>query len=169
MTAPPEENDAEFLASITNPPKPKMPRAIKAKKSKPKGESEDAIHMRIKRGLTDLGMAPGQTSRHGVFWCSHEIRNSGRMITTRDGKTINLEGMRRKARGVVAGIPDLQFIYQGRSYWIELKNATGARSYAQQGRHIELENAGCLVAVCRSLHEVLAQLAAWGVPTGVRF
>jgi hypothetical protein len=66
------------------------------------------------------------------------------------------EGMRFKAIGVVAGIPDL-FI-PARLLWLEVKTATGRLSPAQVNVHSILTAIGHRVAVVRTLEEALKEL-----------
>jgi hypothetical protein len=81
--------------------------------------------------------------------------------------------------GVKRGIPDLIFVFDGRLFLIELKLAKGRLSttkivstrrgsprvlVGQVERFAELEAAGAMVAIARSVEDVLAQLEAWGVP-----
>lgn len=75
-----------------------------------------------------------------------------------------------KRFGMVKGWPDLEIVAQGRVYFIELKapgriengctKGKGYLSPEQRECHDRLRNAGCAVAVCRSLEEV--QEALWG-------
>ncbi len=91
----------------------------------------------------------------GTAWC--HIPNGGTRSLT--------EGRIFKASGVKAGEPDIEIIWQGRIYKIELKTGKVALSEAQRYRHSALIAAGCPVAVCRSLDAVRAQVFAWGIPT----
>ena len=67
------------------------------------------------------------------------------------------EGMRFKAIGVVAGIPDL-FI-PARLLWLEVKTPTGRLSPAQVRIHSLLTAIGHRVAVVRSVDEALKELS----------
>jgi hypothetical protein len=73
-------------------------------------------------------------------------------------------GRRRKDRGIKPGWPDVQFIYQGRFYGIELKIGDGKQSDYQAQRQAEIERAGGVYVICRSVEEVERQLRAWGFP-----
>lgn len=72
-----------------------------------------------------------------------------------------------KAMGVLAGFPDLLILFNSRAFCIELKIAgTGLRA-DQEIVHALLMATNVPVAVCRSLDEVLAQLAVWNIPTRI--
>ena len=49
-----------------------------------------------------------------------------------EGKRTAITGNRLKAIGLVKGVPDLEFHYCGRSYFIEMKTATGKQSKDQK-------------------------------------
>lgn len=115
---------------------------------------EDDFHVSLADLLTYGIAPPGVLSREGVVWTSHENRQSGVR-----------EGARRKKRGVVAGVPDVQFVFGGRSYWVELKVPGGYPSQVQRALHDALRAAGCEVAVARNLAQVVSALHGWGVPT----
>lgn len=69
-----------------------------------------------------------------------------------------------KSSGFSAGWPDLEIIWQGRVYFLELKSEKGRVSPAQAECHAGLIAAGASVAIIRSLEEAVSQLRAWGVP-----
>ena len=71
-----------------------------------------------------------------------------------------------KAMGVIAGVPDVIAICQGRCYALELK-APGCRATDRQLATIAaLEAAGAFTAVCEGLDRALACLEAWGLLRG---
>ncbi|MBS1029227.1 VRR-NUC domain-containing protein [Gluconobacter albidus] len=75
------------------------------------------------------------------------------------------EGARRKRRGCLAGWPDIQIIWNSRTYLIELKApGGGSLSSVQKDMHERIERAGGSVAVCRSVDGVLNYLSACGLP-----
>lgn len=78
-----------------------------------------------------------------------------------------LRGKFLKATGLRAGWPDIQIIYRGRFYGIELKGLKGTLSHEQRVCHKAIENAGGAVVVCRSMQDVLAALETWGIPTRI--
>ena len=81
-----------------------------------------------------------------------------------DQKMDAVAGKRRKDRGIKPGWADTQYIYQGRFYAIELKIGNGPQSDNQKLRQAEIEAAGGVYTICRSVEEVERQLRAWGFP-----
>ncbi|MCG4273917.1 VRR-NUC domain-containing protein [Acetobacter senegalensis] len=75
-----------------------------------------------------------------------------------------IEGRRRKERGCLPGWPDMGIVWNSRTYYIELKTATGRLNPAQKACHARLRAAGAPVAVCRSLEDVLYFLETHDVP-----
>ena len=73
-------------------------------------------------------------------------------------------GARRKARGLRAGWPDVQVIYEGRLFGVELKIGEGRQSPAQQFMQAEIERAGGKYAICRSVEDVERALMVWRIP-----
>jgi len=75
-----------------------------------------------------------------------------------------IEGAKRKAMGVRAGVSDIMFIMKnGMTAAIELKAGKGRVSDSQQGFLEMLAKRGCRNAVCRSGEEVEATLRSWGL------
>src|SRR5262249_29541325 len=68
-----------------------------------------------------------------------------------------------KSLGVVAGMPDLAVIQNGRSFFLELKSARGRLSENQKACHERLRDAGCVVGVAGSVDQALDLLQTWGV------
>ena len=81
--------------------------------------------------------------------------------------------------GLKRGWPDIQLLYDGRLYGIEVKRQGGVLSKTRTVRtkrgglrevtgqveqFAKLERAGMRIAICHSVDEMLAQLAAWGLP-----
>lgn len=87
-----------------------------------------------------------------AVFISHENRQNGIR-----------EGARRKRRGCLAGWPDIQIIWNSRTYLIELKAPGGSLSSVQRDMHERIERAGVPVAVCRSVDGVLNYLSACGL------
>lgn len=73
-------------------------------------------------------------------------------------------GQRLKAMGTMAGWPDLQVLYAGQAFFIELKTEDGRLSDVQLATHRQIVGAGCAVEVARTIEDVEAALRAWGIP-----
>lgn len=112
--------------------------------------SEDVIHEAVAR-LLRVVLPPS------VWWSTIEHRNAKSVA----------EGGKRKKRGVKAGVPDILLCWRGVLHCIELKNRAGSLSPAQIDQRHEILNAGGRWALCRSVDDVTAQLARWGIPTRV--
>ncbi len=114
---------------------------------KRRGTPEDDLQRMIWRALQRV-LHP-----EVVAWSS-EHRNNG-----------TWEGMRRRARGCIRGVPDMVFHWpHGQICYIELKVKGGYPSEDQKALRQRLERAGVPVSVCRSLDEVLSFLRHCGVP-----
>jgi len=71
-----------------------------------------------------------------------------------------------KSLGVIAGVPDVIVIHDGRCYGLELK-ADGGRVTAVQAQcHEAMRAAGAVVGVACGIDAALAQLVAWGLLRG---
>jgi hypothetical protein len=81
--------------------------------------------------------------------------------------------------GLKRGMPDIFLFYEGLIFGIELKRRGGRLSKTRVGRtrsgaprvyegqedvFPRLREAGMAIAVCRSVEEMLAQVARWGIP-----
>jgi hypothetical protein len=71
-----------------------------------------------------------------------------------------------KGLGVVAGVPDIILVRDGRAYALELKAQGGRLSDAQRQAHGALRAAGAEVATAIGLDDALAQLEDWGLLKG---
>ena len=82
------------------------------------------------------------------------------------------EAGRLKAKGLRPGWPDIQIVWRGRAYFVELKAFGKYLSPAQKKTHGALLKAGVPVATCRRIEEVEGTLRGWGIPlkatTGAR-
>jgi len=92
-------------------------------------------------------------TKPGVFWC-HIPNGEYRAKVT----AAILSGM-----GVKRGVPDLLFIDNGKTFFLELKREGGRRSDAQNAVHAELRRAGAVVDTACGLDEALDVLEAWGL------
>src|SRR2546427_11905257 len=63
--------------------------------------------------------------------------------------------------GVVAGVPDLLIIYEGRIYVLELKTKHGRLSGIQIETQARMRAAGAIVATAVELDAALEQLEQW--------
>lgn len=70
---------------------------------------------------------------------------------------------RLKAMGVRAGVADLAFVIVGKAAFIELKAPRKYQSKVQREFQANIEKAGGLYAVCRSMDDVAETLTGWGV------
>jgi hypothetical protein len=131
--------------------------------TKKRHKPEDVLHISVAKYLRAVIGHEGVASPQGVMWWSYEIRNSGKTITTKTGREINLEGINRKARGVIGGLPDIAILYQGVLNGIELKAGSGLND-AQKLLHPELRKCGASVVVAKDLNDVEAVLRDWGIP-----
>lgn len=70
------------------------------------------------------------------------------------------EGMQFKASGVIAGVPDLLFIWDGHTYGFEVKTQSGTVSKVQSDLHAIWKENGIKVKVVRSLEEFQPEFLA---------
>lgn len=75
---------------------------------------------------------------------------------------------KRKALGVVAGVPDFLVWFEGYGIGIELKVGRGRVSPAQVATFARMRAAGVPVKICRSLDEVEIALRIFGIPLKAR-
>jgi hemin uptake protein HemP len=66
-----------------------------------------------------------------------------------------------KSQGVVAGVPDVIILHDGKTYGLELKATGGHLSPAQRDCHERMRAAGAEVATAVGIDAALAQLAEW--------
>ena len=71
-----------------------------------------------------------------------------------------------KGLGVVAGVPDIIAIKDGRTHAVELKAPGGRLSDNQRATHSAMIGAGVQVAVADNLDDALALLEGWGLLRG---
>jgi VRR-NUC domain len=65
--------------------------------------------------------------------------------------------------GLLAGVPDLEIVWRGRAFFIELKAPRGVVSAAQRETQRRLIYAGAEVMVCKSVEQVEAGLREAGM------
>jgi hypothetical protein len=66
------------------------------------------------------------------------------------------EGAKFKAQGVIAGVPDLVFVWNGKTHYIEVKTEKGRLSEQQKALHQKWAEQGVEVKVCRTSEEIIA-------------
>jgi hypothetical protein len=81
------------------------------------------------------------------------------------GRGGKVRGARLKRMGLHPGWPDLQFLYKGRYFGMEVKTKTGRLSQSQRRMHSLLEEQGVSVAVVRSINDVLERCNEWKLLT----
>ena len=69
-----------------------------------------------------------------------------------------------KSSGYRKGWPDIEVLYEGRAYFLELKSAKGRVSPDQLATHAAIRRAGCECFIARSLDEVVWALETWAIP-----
>lgn len=77
-------------------------------------------------------------------------------------------GSRLKAAGYMAGWPDLQIIWQGKSYFLELKAPNGVVSPEQRETIWAITTSGAHVGIAKSLDQVQDWLDQWAIPLRAR-
>lgn len=80
------------------------------------------------------------------------------------GKRGVIEAANFKRQGVVAGVPDLIFIYRGKAFGLELKSKKGKLEDSQRATFPLLQNAGMRIEVARSHPEAIERLREFGIP-----
>lgn len=68
--------------------------------------------------------------------------------------------------GVLAGIPDVLILHDGKVYALELKSENGSLTPAQKAVQVRLRRAGISVATAYGLDQAITILEAWGLLTG---
>jgi hypothetical protein len=66
--------------------------------------------------------------------------------------------------GYCKGWPDIEIVWRGRVFFIELKAARGVLSKAQRETHRRLVYSGAYVVICRTVDDVERALRVAGVP-----
>ena len=137
---------------------------IPAERKPSKGKPEELVHMAVAKYLRLAIAHAGLPSVYGVSWCSEDLASFGKKTKTRNGDMIDVGAIKRKARGCIPGRPDIEILYHGRAYRIELKAKGGALSGPQLVYHQTLKACGIPVSVCRSVDDVERALRLWNIP-----
>ena len=66
------------------------------------------------------------------------------------------EGAKFKAQGVISGVPDLIFVWNGITHYIEVKTQTGYLSKNQKTLHAKWSEQGVEVKVMRTSEEIVS-------------
>mgnify|MGYP003146495388 CR=1 FL=1 len=74
-----------------------------------------------------------------------------------------IRGGKLKRAGLVAGWPDLQLVFKGRYYGLEIKTPIGILSPMQKKIHKQLVSNNCKVAVARSVEQAKEIVVDWGL------
>lgn len=119
--------------------------------------SEHAIQKQVTDVLRIELAAAGKVSGPGVVWWSVSHENYA-------GEVPGI----RVSRGIIAGLPDMFFLFNGWAAFIELKTEIGILSDAQRSICAAVLAAGGRVGVARSAEEVLSLLDAWDIPRAHR-
>lgn len=72
------------------------------------------------------------------------------------------EGARLKAQGVVAGVPDLCILIEGRAHFLELKAPGGSVSERQKFTMRRIRDAGAPTAIANTMEAAFEALTRWG-------
>lgn len=96
----------------------------------------------------------GELSQFGVIWWAVDHANAASAGV----------GAMRKARGVIAGIPDIYLTHLGRAFQIEIKTRDGIMSEPQMFLFANLLDSGAPVAVIDRAEQLLAVLDQWRIP-----
>jgi hypothetical protein len=71
------------------------------------------------------------------------------------------EGAKFKAQGVISGVPDLVFVWAGKTRYIEVKTENGVLSKNQIELHKKWRSQGVDVNICRSSIEIINLVRSW--------
>ncbi len=85
--------------------------------------------------------------------------------TPNGGSRHPIEAANMKGLGVIAGVPDLTIIGDGKTYFMEVKSKSGRLQPSQKMFFGKLDKNGIEYAVVRSIDDAAACLQAWGCPS----
>ena len=139
--------------------------------------ASEGIRLGRAKGIDDYTPVPGMPKLrkpptphedilHVAIWKALRLVLGAEVVcwSTESRKVGVREGARRKARGVIAGVPDMTFHWPSGMLYVELKVPGRTPSDEQHRLHKRLRDIGVSVAVATSLHELLALLRAAGCP-----
>lgn len=87
------------------------------------------------------------------FWNYHPVTRKRIFHVPNGGSRNKIEAVQLRAQGLIAGVPDLIVLWEGKMYGIELKVEGGKLSDAQKKLHEVWLNTGIKVFVCWSFEE----------------
>lgn len=124
-------------------------------------------HNQLRAELTMTRLQPEAALHKAVIEYLRLILPKGTVIhhSPNEGKRGLLEQRALKNNGTMAGWPDIEIVWNGWVFFIELKSAKGRLRPEQIACHDALTFAGARVATCRYINEVQQAIAAWGIPT----
>jgi len=135
-----------------SPPAVRRARAFRFRLTAPR-IPEHALQKQICDVLRLEIAPPGRVSRDGVVWWSIDIADYGG----------DVPGI-RIGRGMVAGVPDLFFVYRGQAYLVELKTSDGVLSAGQISLASAVLSAQAHFGVATSAEGLLEILDGWQIP-----
>lgn len=111
--------------------------------------TEDHIHRSILKYLRTV------LPKH---WIVYHTPNGG-------SRNSEIEGASLKGLGVIAGVPDLTILGDGKVFFMEVKSPSGRVRPAQRKFMSLLEKSGIECAIVRSIDDARACLHAWDLPS----
>jgi hypothetical protein len=78
-----------------------------------------------------------------------------------DAKTKAIAQARAKRMGMRPGWPDLEFVLDGRIYFLEVKAPGGSQSFEQEAVEVAILNAGSSYEIVRSIADTKLALQKW--------
>lgn len=90
---------------------------------------------------------------HQWLWNNFPQTRGAAWHVANERKTTGMQGAILKAKGVVAGVPDYVFNYEGKTYYIEFKFAAGLLSSSQKKVILALNKQGFEVYIIRSFED----------------
>lgn len=118
--------------------------------TRPRQDREGPVHRSILQ-LLDLSL-PGDAIYHHS---PNELDMAGAEAAKQIAKARKL--------GTKAGWPDIEIIWQGRAYFLEIKAEKGRQAEAQRDMAAALIRAGACYEIARSVDDAMAALEKWGV------
>lgn len=107
---------------------------------------------------------PEQAIQHAIF---EHIRARGApglfaFHVPNGGYRTPVEAAMLKSQGVVAGVPDIILIRDGKVYGLEIKAPGGRATEKQLAAHARMDAAGAYTCIAEGLDQAIGVLEAWG-------